>query len=62
MAYNPSYTNFKADQLGYWIGEREASELLNVSDNSVGRTGYQEEFVANLIVASVVEDARVGLA
>ena len=49
MAYNPSYTNFKADQQGYWIGEREAADLNNVSDVSVGKTGFKEEFVANLI-------------
>ena len=49
MAYNPSYTNFRADQHGYWIGEREAADLNNVSDLSVGKTGFDAEFVANLI-------------
>ena len=49
MAYSPSVTNFKTGQKGYWIGERQATELLNVADNSVGKASFNEEFVANLI-------------
>lgn len=49
MAYSPSVTNFKTGQKGYWIGERQAGELLNVADNSVGKASFNEEFVANLI-------------
>lgn len=49
MAYSPSVTNFKTGQRGYWIGERQANELLNVADNSVGKASFNEEFVANLI-------------
>lgn len=49
MAYSPSVTNFKTGQKGYWIGERQAGDLLNVADNSVGKASFNEEFVANLI-------------
>lgn len=49
MAYSPSVTNFKSGQKGYWIGERQAGDLLNVADNSVGRSSFNEEFAANLI-------------
>lgn len=49
MAYSPSVTNFKTGQRGYWIGERQAGDLLNVADNSVGKASFNEEFVANLI-------------
>jgi len=49
MAFSPSYENFKAGEKGYWVGERQASDLNNVSENSKGYTGFQEEFVANLI-------------
>lgn len=49
MAYTPSYTNFKAGEQGYWIGDRAATDLYNVSENSAGETGFDEQFVANLI-------------
>lgn len=49
MAYSPSAENFKSGQRGYWIGERGAGDLLNVADSSVGKSGFTEEFVANLI-------------